>query len=158
MARRTDEQGQMLYQHFKKRRWALLRGEMRKINVFPHSSGSNQPSSPAISSPSSSDMTNGEHPEQEHPEQEQGSNVPETANPRIRPNIRVGTMQSQSIEALFRCRFCDERYESRHNRNQHEREHRNGFNLPGIFRCSFCDGHFETNLHLNKVHMCRDGL
>jgi hypothetical protein len=83
--------------------------------------------SPTVNSSSSSDITNGEHLErehleQEHSEQEQVLNVPKTANPKIRPNIEVETMQSQLIKALFRCSFGDKRFKSRHNRNPHERE------------------------------------
>jgi hypothetical protein len=60
------------------------------------------------------------------------------------------TMHDQSIEALFRCSFCDRHFESRYSRNQHEREDHHSSDLPEIFRCSFCDGHFESSLHRNE--------
>ena len=160
MACKTDEQGQMLYQHFKKRKRALLRDEMREsIKVFPYSSGSNQSRSPEEqlgserlehSESEHSEPEHLEHPE--HPEQEQGSNIPESASPRIRQNIGLGTMQDRhgfDLPEIFQCSLCDRHFKTRLHRDAHEKQHRP--NLPNyICDKSGCDRTYRSKGGLER--------
>jgi hypothetical protein len=77
---RADEQGQMLYQHFKRPRGSLLPGNTRQsVNVLLNTLENNQRIPSTTSSSSCLDTTNikfyrssnKERPEQEHSEQEQ---------------------------------------------------------------------------------------
>ena len=131
-------------QHFKKRKRALLRDEMREsIKVFPHASGSNQSRSPE-------EQSGSEH--LEHPEQEQGSNIPESASPRIRQNIGLGTMQDRhgfDLPEIFQCSLCDRHFKTRLHRDAHEKQHRP--NLPNyICDKSGCDRTYRSKGGLER--------
>jgi hypothetical protein len=135
-ARRTNGLSQMLCRHFEKRRRVLLHGRTdRSTNVFQDSSEDDQSHSPTTSSSNRSDTRSVGSPDEESSEQEKSDH---------------DSIPPASIEALFRCSFCDRHFESRHSRNQHERKDRHSSDLPEIFRCSFCDGHFESSLYRNE--------